>query len=110
MPRNLLLYLEDIHDAIESIHSYVGSRSFEEFVSDPMCIDAVLLQFIIIGEAVKQIPVDRTSSFPEIEWRKIAGLRDISVHSYYSIKPTILWGIIKGKPVPLSEAIESMIL
>lgn len=75
-----------------------------------MCIDAVLLQFIIIGEAVKQIPADRTSSYPEIEWRKIAGLRDISVHSYYSIKPTILWGIIKGKLDPLYEVIEAIIV
>lgn len=110
MPRNLLLYLEDIHEAIESIRLYVGSRSFEDFVTDPMCIDAVLLKFIIIGEAVKQIPVDILSSYPEVEWRKIAGLRDISVHSYYSVKPTILWGIIKGKLDHLDEAIEAMIL
>lgn len=32
MPRELLLYLEDIRDAIASIRSYVGDRTFEEFV------------------------------------------------------------------------------
>jgi uncharacterized protein with HEPN domain len=55
MPRDLLLYLEDIRDAIQSIRSYVGDRTFEEFVGDRMCLDAVVLRFITIGEATKQI-------------------------------------------------------
>ena len=94
MPRDLLLYLEDIRDAIVSIRSYVGDRTFEEFVGDRMRLDAVVLRFITIGEATKQIPAEITTGYPGIEWRKIAGLRDISVHSYYAVKPTILWDII----------------
>jgi len=50
-----------------------------------------------------------TARHPEIEWRKIAGLRDISVHSYYSVKPTILWNIIQTKLGPLEDAICAMI-
>ena len=49
------------------------------------------------------------SRHPEIEWRKIAGLRDISVHSYYLVKPTILWDIIQTKLGPLEEAIKEMV-
>lgn len=109
MPRDLLLYLEDIRDAITSIRSYVGDRSFEDFVGDPLCLDAVVLRFIVIGEATKQIPASVTARHPEIEWRKIAGLRDISVHSYYSVKPTILWNIIQTKLGPLEDAICAMI-
>ncbi|WP_292366739.1 MULTISPECIES: DUF86 domain-containing protein [unclassified Methanoculleus] len=86
MPRDLLLYLEDIRDAIASIRSYVGNRTFEELVGDRMRLDAVVLRFVTIGEATKQIPTSVTARHPEIEWRKIAGLRDISVHSYYAVK------------------------
>ncbi len=50
-----------------------------------MCLDAVVLRFITIGEAVKHIPTDVTARHSEIEWRKISGLRDISIHSYYSV-------------------------
>ena len=107
MPRDLLLYLEDIRDAIASIRSYVGNRTFEELVADRMRLDAVVLRFVTIGEATKQIPT--TARHPEIEWRKIAGLRDISVHSYYAVKPTILWDIIQTKLGPLEDAIEAMI-
>ena len=109
MPRDLLLYLEDIRDAVASIRSYAGDRTFEEFAGDPMCLDAVVLRFITIGEAVKQIPADITACHPEIEWRKIAGLRDISVHSYYAVKPTILWDIIRTRLGPLEDAVEAMI-
>jgi uncharacterized protein with HEPN domain len=38
MPRDLLLYLEDILDAVASIRSYVGDRTFDEFVGDRMCL------------------------------------------------------------------------
>jgi uncharacterized protein with HEPN domain len=34
---------------------------------------------------VKHIPTDVTARHSEIEWRKISGLRDISIHSYYSV-------------------------
>jgi len=54
-------------------------------------------------EAEKQIPAHVTARHPEIAWRKIAGLRDISVHSYYSVKPTILWDIIQTKLDPLER-------
>ncbi|WP_292731076.1 DUF86 domain-containing protein [Methanoculleus sp.] len=109
MPRDVLLYLEDIREAVASIRSYAGGRTFEEFAGDPMCRDAVVLRFITIGEAVKQIPASVTARHPEIEWRKIAGLRDISVHSYYSVKPTILWDIIQTNLGPLVDAVEAMI-
>ncbi|WP_292392610.1 DUF86 domain-containing protein [Methanoculleus sp. UBA303] len=101
MPGDLLLYLEDIRDAVASIRSYVGDRTFEEFVEDRMRLDAVVLRFITIGKATKQIPPSVTARHPEIE----AGLREISVHSYSAVKSTIL----RTKLGPLEDAVEGMI-
>jgi hypothetical protein len=56
MPGDPLLYLEDIRDAVVSIRSYVGDRTFEEFVGDRMRLDAVVLRFITIGEANRSRP------------------------------------------------------
>ena len=72
-----------------------------------MRLDAVVLGSLPSGSG-KQIP-RVTARHPEVEWRKIAGLRDISVHSYYAIKPTILWDIIQTKLGPLEDAIEMII-
>ncbi len=74
MPRSTLLYLEDIRNAIAAVRSYVGNRKFEGFVGDPMCLDAVVLRLITIGEAVKHIPAGICARHPEIAWRKISGL------------------------------------
>nr|WP_292392602.1 HepT-like ribonuclease domain-containing protein [Methanoculleus sp. UBA303] len=67
MPRDLLLYLEDIRDAAVAIRSYVGDRAFEEFVGNRMRLGAVVLRFITIGEATKQIPAEITARHPEVE-------------------------------------------
>ena len=61
----------------------------------PSDVPAVVLRFIAIGEATKQIPVGIIVRRPEIEWQKIAGIRDISVHSLDAVKPTVSWDIIQ---------------
>ncbi len=69
----------------------------------------LVLRLITIGEAVKQIPADITAATRKIGWRKIAGLRDISVHLYHSIKPIILWNIIQTGLDPLEDTVAAMI-
>ena len=51
----------------------------------------------IIGEAVKQLPADIKRKYHKIEWKKIAGLRDILIHAYFGVDIEILWDIIKTK-------------
>ena len=53
MPREQLLYLSDIMQAIHNIQKYIGKFSFEDFSTDQMRIDAVVHNFEIIGEASK---------------------------------------------------------
>lgn len=45
MPREQLLYLSDIMQAINNIQKYVGDNSFEDFSNDQMRIDAVIRNF-----------------------------------------------------------------
>lgn len=64
MPRSQLLYLSDIAEAAGNIRSYVGNLSFEEFRNDRMRVDAVVRNFEVIGEAVKNLSDDLKSRFP----------------------------------------------
>lgn len=95
MPRDYRVYLEDILDAARKIREYAGGMSKDEFSSDSKTIDAVVRNLEIIGEAVKQLPDDIRSCDPEIEWRKIAGLRDILIHQYFGVDVEILWDIVQ---------------
>jgi uncharacterized protein with HEPN domain len=104
MSRSLDLYLEDIIAAIRKIRSYTSSLNFEEFCVDERTIDAVIRNLIVIGEAVKNIPEETRQMEPEIEWRKIAGLRDFAAHAYFNVSNQIVWDVVQNKLLPLGEA------
>jgi len=48
----------------------------------------------IIGEATKNLPEDLKARYPLVEWKRVAGLRDIIAHGYYRVDYEVLWGII----------------
>lgn len=109
MSRELQLYLADILVACEKVLRYTDGMEFEQFVADDRTFDAVIRNLQIIGEAVKNIPVDIRDRNPEIEWRKIAGLRDILAHTYFQIDDEIIWDIIQNKVLPLQRSIHQIL-
>jgi uncharacterized protein with HEPN domain len=109
MSRNLELYLEDIIEAIRKIRSYTVPLSFEEFCDDERTVDAVIRNLIVIGEAVKNIPEDTRRLEPDMEWRKIAGLRDFAAHAYFNVSNQIVWDVVQTKLLPLSEAVAKIL-
>jgi uncharacterized protein with HEPN domain len=109
MSRNLRLYMEDIVESCDKILSYTSEMSFEVFVADNRTYDAVLLNLQIIGESVKNLPQEVRDQSPDVEWRKIAGLRDIIAHTYFQIEGSIIWDIVQTKIEHLQQSIEQIL-
>ncbi len=74
-----------------------------------MRVDAVLRNLEIIGEAVKKIPNEVRARQPAIEWRKIAGLRDIVVHDYFGINMAIVWEVVQRRLPELYQAVVALL-
>lgn len=52
----------------------------------------MIRNFEILGEATKHLDSDLRAKYPEIEWKKIAGMRDKLIHDYIGVD---LWAVIE---------------
>jgi len=109
MPRDYKVFLEDILEAIKKIRSYTTSLSLESFSKDEKSMDAVVRNLEVIGEAIKNVPEDVRLRYPDVEWKRIAGLRDILIHEYFGIDVVIIWDIIQNKLPFLETQVEQIL-
>jgi uncharacterized protein with HEPN domain len=93
----LAIYLDDILKSITKIQRYTTQLSQDQLVADERTFDAVVHNLQIIGEATKSIPEDIRNRYTSMDWQKIIGLRNIIVHTYFSVDDEIIWDIIQTK-------------
>ena len=109
MPRDFEVYLEDILKSIDKIHRYTSGMSLGEFEAEEKTVDAVVRNLEIIGEAAKSIPDNIRSSHPEVEWKKVCGLRDILIHAYFGVEVEIVYDIVRHKLTDLERQVRQIL-
>lgn len=100
--------IRHILEAIEKTHSYTKDMDFAAFAADSRTVDAVLRNFIVIGEAVAQIPREVQDAHPQIPWALMSGMRNVLVHDYDRVRTDVVWTTIhQDLPglVPLLERV-----
>jgi len=97
MPRRPEVYLEDMLAAAQKVERYVAGLTREQLAEDSKTLDAVVRNLEVIGGAAKNVPEDTRAVHPEIEWRKMAGPRDILIHEYFGIDVEIIWDVVQHK-------------
>jgi uncharacterized protein with HEPN domain len=63
--------------------AYTDGVSRDVFDERGMVFDATVRNLELLGEAANQLPDAVRAKAPEVEWRKLIGLRNILVHSYF---------------------------
>lgn len=93
--RDVRLYLADIDEAIAAIEEYTAGLDYETFAGDRKTYSATLREFIVIGEAIANIPDEVKKAVPTIEWRLIKDFRNFIVHEYFGVDARIVWDAVR---------------
>jgi uncharacterized protein with HEPN domain len=101
-------FLSHIIDSIILIEKYTGNIDAENFNNSIPIQDQVYRRLEIIGEAVKNLPQDFRSKFEEVDWKKIAGLRDVLIHNYFGIDSSLAWKVVKEEIPELKKKLEAI--
>lgn len=109
MPRDYLLYLEDIVTAIGRIQNYTQDMDYRVFAVDTKTIDAVIRNLEIIGEVAKNLPDTVKVYSEDADWRKIAAFRNILAHEYFGVDSRIIWDVAQNKLEPLRRICQSIL-
>lgn len=99
MKRGYKLRIEDILDCINKIEEYLQGKTEEDFYRNYQLQDSVIRRLEIISEATKNIPEAIRSQYPDLPWKKMAGLRDVVIHDYSEVVEERVWNtIVKELP------------
>ncbi len=108
MKKDETVYIRHIYDCIRRIEEYV-SDGREAFFRDHKTQDAVIRNLEIIGQAVKDIQVDKlVVTRNEIPWSRIAGLRNVLARQYLGVDLELVWKNVENDLPALKSAIKEI--
>ncbi len=108
MKRDEVLFLDDILENIDDIETFSKGLTKEELFANTLKLKAIERCLEIIGEAVKNVSLKTKDQYPEVEWKKIGGTRDIFIHAYFKIDGDIVWRVIKERLPILKKQIQQI--
>lgn len=87
--------LYDMLDAARHLRAMWQHRSIDELLNDRTLQWATDRGFNIIGEAARRLSDEAKRGRPDVEWRRIIGLRNVIVHDYDELDYARHWRVIQ---------------
>lgn len=105
MSRDPKVYLHDILECCEKVARYAQGMKWDSLREDEMRYDAILRNLLVIGEAAKNVPDEVREDIPGVDWRGVAGLRDVLIHAYFRIDDDTMWTVVQEHLPALHDSV-----
>nr|QNO43552.1 hypothetical protein HMEJMANM_00021 [Methanosarcinales archaeon ANME-2c ERB4]QNO43623.1 hypothetical protein LAPIAFBC_00030 [Methanosarcinales archaeon ANME-2c ERB4]QNO44704.1 hypothetical protein LCOPCFJD_00003 [Methanosarcinales archaeon ANME-2c ERB4] len=96
MKKDPEVFIGHILESIHLIEKYTDQVTKKDFLESNNIQDAVIRRLEIIGEAVKNLPPEFRAEYPDVQWRQIAGMRDVLIHGYFGVDLDLTWKVVKS--------------
>ena len=108
--------LEQIIEAIEIVQercAFAGCQNdFMDTKEGQEKLDSICMKLIAVGESLKNLDkiTDKKLlvAYPQIEWKKIKGIRDFISHHYFDLDAEVIFGICKNNIADLLSVLKKM--
>ncbi|WP_026072590.1 DUF86 domain-containing protein [Nodosilinea nodulosa] len=107
--RNWRSRVQDILGVIETIQQRINGLDFRAFEGNPILVESVIYQLIVIGEAAANIPPDIKQQVPELPWRQMTDMRNIMAHAYFRVERRIVWETACNNLLPLIQPLHHLL-
>lgn len=91
-------YLNHMLEAAQQACLYVKGMEKAEFLDDKRTQQAVILNLVILGEAVTKL-LNQDEAFamrhPQVPWRSMKGMRNRLAHGYFDINLEVVWDTVQ---------------
>ena len=109
--------VEQVLQSSKTITARFGPvQTVDDFTSTPSGMekfDSICMLLITIGESLKNL--DKVTNgellpkYPEIEWKKVKGLRDIISHQYFDVNAESIFDVCETKLPKLMSVVSRML-
>jgi uncharacterized protein with HEPN domain len=112
----ILEILEQIHDSAQKvIKRFEPIKAVDDFTDSEAGmekLDAICMQLIAIGEALKNLDKITNDTllpnYPQIDWKKVKGMRDIISHHYFDIDAGAIYTVCVDHIKVLAQVINKI--
>lgn len=109
MPNRDRESLQDIARAAGQILNYAQGQTRQTLSANPMRLDAVLYELVVLGEAARRLSQPLRDAHSEVPWREMIGMRSVITHGYDEVEEDELWKVIERDLPELIAKIEKIL-
>jgi len=109
MSPSLLDFLKHILHECNYIVEASANKTREDVLDNETQSKAIVRSLEIIGEATKKLPHEFRTHYPQIDWKNIAGMRDVLIHNYFGVDYDLVWSVVTSEIPEMQHELERII-